>query len=145
MAKTLIPGKLDTYFEYEITCCLFRNWSKAETFSGWRLAFLYRKRKTKSADPVRHLWSGTSHIYIYINNLHSTVEGIFLQYYRILQNYRIFTIMLRHFFLIQFNLKLFINFFQWIAVKIGKIRPLSSCKINGHFFRSLRKIFRMKF
>ena len=26
--------------------------------------------------------------------------------------------------------------FQWFAVKIGKIRLLLGCKINGHFFRS---------
>ena len=40
------------------------------------------------------------------------------------------------FFLSQFNLKLVIKIFQWFAVKIGKIRLLLGCKINGHFFRS---------
>ena len=40
------------------------------------------------------------------------------------------------FFLTQFNLKLVTNIFQWFAVKIGKIRLLLGCNINGHFFRS---------
>ena len=54
-----------------------------------------------------------------------------------IQHAEIFAIVeLTSFFLTQFNLKLFIQIFQWFAVKIGKIRLLLGCKINGHFFRS---------
>ena len=44
--------------------------------------------------------------------------------------------MLGHYFFTQFNLKLVLKIFQIFAVKMGNIRLLLGCKINGHFFRN---------
>ena len=100
--------KLEYKFEYKLGG--FNTWELVPDIADYKLEFM--AQTFKNLDEIQHT---KIFAVVKLQNFYDNVTS---------------------FFLTQFNLKLVTNIFKWFTVKIGKIRLLLGCKVDGHFFRS---------